>query len=317
MKQVLRRYLYAAAITLLAGTASHTSAQTPVRQHQPGIYRMQVGDIEVIALSDGTVPLAATEALTHIKPGEVQALLKRAYTTSPVEASVNAFLIKTGGKLILIDAGSAELYGPTLGFLPNSIREAGYQPEDIDAVLLTHIHTDHSGGLMMGDKMVFPNALVYASEPEVNYWMNANNAANAPERLKKFFREADAKVGPYLKAGKVRTFTYGKALFPGITPIATPGHTPGHTFYALESKNEKMLFWGDIMHVAEVQFVKPDVTIAFDVDPAAAAQQRKKAYADAARQGYWIAAAHISFPGIGHLRAAGKSYEWVPIIYKY
>lgn len=316
MKNTLKHFLSGICFLMMTGIIYAQTGKSTM-PHQAGFYRMQLGDVEITALSDGTIPLPVDQLLLYTRPGEVPSLLKRAYAPLPLETSVNAFLLKTGGKLILVDAGTAELLGPALGFLSNSIKAAGYRPEDIEAVLITHIHTDHTGGLVEGNKMVFPNAQIYISKPEVDFWMNEANSAKVEERHEKFFDEAAAKVGPYLKAGKVKTFEYGQPLFPGITPIATPGHTPGHTFYALESKGEKMMFWGDIMHVAEVQLVRPAVAIQFDINTKAAIAQRQKAYAEAARQGYWIAAAHVAFPGIGHLRAAGKSYEWVPVIYKY
>jgi len=282
---------------------------------QPGYYRMQVGEFEVTALADGTIPQDFSKLLTNARPGEIDQLLKLNYLTEPVENSVNAYLIKANNKLILVDAGTADAFGPSLGFLTKSLRNAGYKPEQIDAILITHIHPDHVGGLMEGDKMVFPNATVYISKPELNFWLTDSSRKNAPEGLKYYFQNAEQKVGPYLKAGKVTAFEYGSELFPGITPIASPGHTPGHTFYALESKGQKLVFWGDIMHVASVQLTDPSVTIQYDVDPKAAAFQRKKAFNDAAKYGYWVACDHVSFPGIGHLRADGLKYVWAPANY--
>lgn len=292
------------------------TAQEKVKElAQPSSYHMLLGDIEIIAVSDGSIPLELNKVLTNTKPGEIEKLTDQNFQTPVVEASVNAYLVKTGGKLILIDAGTAELYGPSLGHLPANLVKAGYQPEQITAVLITHIHTDHTGGLMDGDKMVFPNADIYVSKKEADYWLSEENYAKAPARLKKYFDEARLKMTPYVKAGKVKTFDYGAELFPGILPVASAGHTPGHTFYQVSDKGEKIMFWGDIMHAAAVQFDDPDVTIAFDVDPAAAAKARKKAYEDAAAKRYWIAADHLSFPGIGHIRKAGNGYTWFPIIY--
>jgi glyoxylase-like metal-dependent hydrolase (beta-lactamase superfamily II) len=97
--------------------------------------------------------------------------------------------------------------------------------------------------------------------------------------------------------------------------VATPGHTAGHTIYVVESKGEKLILWGDLMHVAAVQFPDPAVTIQYDMDSGMAAAQRKKVFADAAGKGYWVAGAHLSFPGIGHLRTAGSGYAFVPINY--
>ena len=133
--------------------------------------------------------------------------------------------------------------------------------------------------------------------------------------MKPYFEQALLKMNPYVKAGKVKTFEYGKELFPGILPIATPGHTPGHSFYQVSSKGESIVFWGDVMHSAAVQFAHEDVTIVYDVNPKEAALTRKKAFADAAKNKYWVASDHISFPGIGHITAEGTGYKWFPVNY--
>lgn len=93
------------------------------------------------------------------------------------------------------------------------------------------------------------------------------------------------------------------------------GHTPGHSFYAIESQGQKLLFCGDVIHAGAVQFADPGVTIDFDVDLSGAEAARRKVFDDAARSGYWIAAPHLSFPGIGHIRSVGKAYEWLPVNY--
>jgi len=122
-------------------------------------------------------------------------------------------------------------------------------------------------------------------------------------------------VQPFVDAGKVKTFSGATTLFDGISAIPAPGHTPGHTFYAIESRGEKLVFWGDLIHVAEVQMPDPGVTIVFDVDPKAAAATRKKAFADAVKGRYWVAGDHISFPGVGHLRRDDAVYRWIPMTY--
>lgn len=311
------------AISALATFAAAQTAETKLSKTQAGFYRMKLGDFEVTALSDGTLSLPVFDVLTNTKPGEVEKLLADAFVKAPLDASVNAFLIKPAGlrldKLILVDTGAGELYGPTVNKLVASIKAAGYEPQQITDILITHIHTDHTGGLMDGSKMVFPNAVIHLDKREVEFWLNPANLDKVEEGrkevFKKLFREAAAKVKPYVDAGKVKIFDGDTQLFPGIRSIAAPGHTPGHSFYAIESKGEKMVFWGDIMHVAEVQFPNPSITVTFDVDSKAAAAQRQKAFADAAKNGYWVAPAHVSFPGIGHLRADGTGYRWIPITY--
>ena len=313
-----RFFSMAGAVPFLIGTLLVNSFPTSAQETfftQAGYYHLKIGDYEVTALSDGTVPQDLHQLLKNAKPGEVDDLLKKDFQSNPVELSVNAYLVKNGDQLILVDAGTAGNFGPTLGHLTESLAHAGYKPEQINAVLVTHIHVDHIGGLMDGDKMMFPNATIYISKPEVNFWLGPESAAKAPESLKPYFAQAEASVGPYLKAGKVKTFTYGSELFPGIMPVATPGHTPGHTSYLLENKNQSLMFLGDIAHVAAVQFADPSVTIVYDVDQAAAALQRKKVFAEAAKHGCWIAGEHLSYPGIGHIRANGASYVFVPANY--
>lgn len=281
---------------------------------QVGVYRMKIGDFNVTALSDGTIPISLHNLLTNVKPGQVTHTLEHDVLKDPVETSVNAYLIEAGSRLILVDTGSGELYGPTLGYLPNSLHAAGVRPEQITDVLITHIHTDHSGGLMNYQALAFPNAAIHIAKREVEFWLNPQNIAKFPTR-KKLFAEARAKVAPYIKAGKVKTFSGDVQLFPGISTLAAYGHTAGHTVYVLESKGQKMQFWGDMMHAASLQFPDPDVTIVFDTDSRMAAATRKKYMVDAAKQGYWVAFDHVAFPGVGHIRTEGKGYRWIPINY--
>lgn len=313
----LRRTSLAAGLLLGSVLAWPAASQTApsTRLAQPGYYRMKVGDALVTALSDGTVPVDLHQLLAHATPAEMDQLLAQARVPNPVETSISGYLVELGPRLVLLDTGAGELYGPTAGHLLASLRAAGYQPAQITDVLLTHIHPDHVGGLMAGTTRTYPNATVHLSKAESDYWLSDVNQAKAPAAAKTYFGQARTKVKPYLTAGKLQPFTGNVEVLPGIRAVASPGHTPGHSFYALESKGQKLLFWGDAMHVAAVQFPKPEVTIDFDVDQPQAAATRKQAYADAAQQGYWVAVSHVSFPGIGHVRTNGNGYDWLPINY--
>lgn len=281
----------------------------------PGFYRLMLGDFEITALSDGTVTLPVDTLLTNITPDRLQQALAKSYLRSPVETSVNAYLINTGRKLVLIDTGAGKLFGPTLAKLQTSLRAAGYLPEQVDEIYITHMHGDHIGGLMIDGQVAFPNAIVRADKHDADLWLSQDNMTKAPAASKGSFQNAMQSLNPYVKAGKFKPFEGETELAPGIRAHASHGHTPGHTTYVVESKGQKMVFWGDLMHVAAVQFEDPAVTLKFDSDSKAAAEQRKLAYADAADNGYLVAAAHLSFPGIGRLRAAGNGYVWVPIEY--
>jgi glyoxylase-like metal-dependent hydrolase (beta-lactamase superfamily II) len=300
--------------SLLCASALHAAAPQ-IKGQAPGYYRMLLGNFEIVALSDGTVPLDMSKLLTNTTPVRVDELLKRSFLANPVETSVNAFLVNTGTKLVLIDTGSGNLFGPTLGNVVSNLKAAGYQPEQVDEVYITHMHPDHVGGLIAGDKIAFPNAIVRADQREADFWLGQANMDAAPEAAKGFFKGAMASLNPYVAAGKFKPFDGSGDLAPGIKAVSTYGHTRGHTMYVVESKGQKLALLGDLMHVAAVQFVNPAVTIQFDTDPKMAAVQRRKAYADGAKHGFWLAAAHLPFPGIGHIRADGQGYVYVPANY--
>jgi glyoxylase-like metal-dependent hydrolase (beta-lactamase superfamily II) len=280
---------------------------------QAGFWRLKVGGTEVIALSDGTLPLP-TEVLTG-SPEHVATLMRASWAKSPVDLSVNAFLIVGDDRLMLVDAGTGTLLGPTLDKLEASLGAAGYKPEQITDILVTHLHADHIGGLTADGKRVFPNAVAHVNRVEADYWLNEANKQAAAAYHQHTFDMAKAKFGPYLEAGKASLFDGETALFPGIRSLPAPGHTPGHSFYVLESGGEKLVFWGDIVHIGEVQFPDPNVSIRFDSDPKAAAARRKRVLAQAASEGTLIAGAHIAFPGAGRLAKAGSGYRWIPMPY--
>jgi glyoxylase-like metal-dependent hydrolase (beta-lactamase superfamily II) len=302
----------------VASLVSVASAAAPMAKIQaPGFYRMMLGDFEVTALSDGTVKLPVKDLLTNTTPAKVDAALKRAAIAYPVETSVNAYLINTGSKLVLIDTGAAGLFGPTLGNLLANLKASGYQPEQVDEVYITHMHPDHVGGLMSGGTMAFPNATLRIDKADVDFWLSEANMKAAPKESQGFFQGAMASVNPYAAAGKLKPIEGNQELVPGIRSQATHGHTAGHSVYVVESKGEKLVLWGDLMHVAAVQFDNPAVTIKFDSDSKPAAKERAKAYADAAKGGYLVGVSHISFPGLGRVRAnaGGKGYTWIPVNY--
>jgi glyoxylase-like metal-dependent hydrolase (beta-lactamase superfamily II) len=312
------QFLLGALALACAAWAPLAQAEAPmVKTQAPGYYRMMLGDFEVTALSDGTVKLPMLKLLAGAKPEVLAAALQKGYLKEMVETSVNGYLVNTGAKLVLIDTGAAGLFGPTLGNLVANLKASGYKPEQVDEIYITHMHPDHVGGLMADSALAFPNAVLRIAKADTDFWLSDANLQAAPEGNKGFFQGAMASVNPYVKAGKLKTFEGGTELVPGIRTLPTAGHTPGHTVYAIESKGEKLALWGDLMHVAAVQFADPKVTIAFDTNSPMALEAREKAFADAAAQGYVIGLSHVAFPGLGHLRAADdkQGYTWVPLNY--
>lgn len=309
--------------------ATPSLAAAPIVGTQaPGFYRMMLGKFEITVLSDGTHPFPVHKVLTQVvgdkgavpldqvAPGEADALLAESRLAVPVQGSINAFLINTGTKLILIDSGAGSLYGDCCGHLIDNLKSAGYSPDQVDEIYLTHLHADHVGGIAPNGKMAFSNAIVRVSRVDADYWLNDENEQAAPKLLNSMFEGDKASLKPYIAAGKFKPFEYGKELSPGITPIASPGHTPGHSFFMVESEGQKMLMWGDVVHVAAVQFPNPSVTLAYDSDAQMAENEREMIFSDAARNGYWIGAAHISFPGLGHVSASQGHFYWIPANYE-
>jgi len=280
----------------------------------PGFHRIMLGDFEVTAVSDGTVDLPMDKLLKEPADVTVKALARN-FQSVPTETSVNAYLINTGSKLILVDAGAGALFGPTLGKLAANIKAAGYQPEQIDEIYLTHLHPDHVGGLAANSQIVFPNAVVRADQRDTDFWLSQANQDKAPADSKGFFQGAVASLSPYAAAQHLKPFNGDTELAPGVRATASYGHTPGHTIYTVESKGKKLVLIGDLIHLGAVQFDHPEVTIGFDSDAKAAAAARAKVFQAVAKEGALVGASHLSFPGLGHLRSNGKGYQWVPVAY--
>lgn len=294
------------------------AAAPQVRTQAPGYYRVMVGDIEVTALLDGTHVFPIDSVMTNISPQKIALDLAREDLALPVQGSINAYLVNTGKKLILIDSGAGLLYGDCCGHLLANLRAAGYQPEQVDEVLLTHLHKDHVGGIVNDGKMAFPNAVLRFSQTEADYWLNPANKAKAPEFLSSFFDSAIASVAPYIAAGRFQPFGANSDLSDGIRSMPAPGHTPGHSAYFIDGgpgAKQSLILWGDMVHVAPIQLHDVGATVKYDSDAASAQASRRQLLQLAAGKQLLIGAAHIAFPGLGHVRADGDGYDWLPLNY--
>src|ERR1700686_3686803 len=324
MRSVLKRNSTRFAAVLLVALASLVTAPNAAlaaaAQHQaqvPGFYRMKVGDLEVTALFDGHAVfdphwLNGTKATMD---SVAEALHEDPHM---LDVSDEGFLVNTGTQLILVDAGAGSWWGGgALGRLVGSLRSAGYTPEEVDIVLLTHLHSDHVGGLTTQDgKRVFPNAEVYVAKAESGFWLSPEIAAKAPKDAQPFFRSAQAIAAPYIEAGKWHTFSGSEPIVDGMQIVPLHSHTPGLTGYEFSSKGQKILFWGDIVHAQRVQLQHPEVTTIFDTDQTAAAATRHQLLSRLAREGVLIATPHTSsFPPLGRLREEGNGYSWVPVVF--
>ena len=310
------RHLLSCVAVMFVCLAPSAYAEAPmVKTQVPGYYRMMVGQFEVTALFDGALQLDS-KRLINGKRKDIEKLLSRSFSpTDKVQLSVNAYLINTGKQLVLVDVGGGSAYGAALGKLLPNLKAAGYEPEQVDVIILTHMHGDHIAGLVDRDNdRVFPNATVYAEEAESQHWLSTASEAKAPASWKRIFATARTSAAPYHQHGKWKTFTIGSELAPGINTIPARGHTPGHTIVTVESHNQRLLIVGDLMHSHAVQFARPDVAFDFDVTSKQAIETRQAIFKVLARGKTLTAATHLPFPGIGRLRAeGGGKYSWVPV----
>lgn len=264
----------------------------------------KIGDVEVITVSDGRLDSTYGTFLGSAEEVERAGLSPDA----PVSLPVNAFLLRSNGKRVLVDAGSGSSMGPTLGKLPDNLRAIGMAPETIDFVLLTHIHPDHSNGLVDDEgRPNFPNAEIMVHADDLRFWVEREPDAADSEARQRVMKQARRAFAPY--RDRVRAISEGE-LLPGISAHPQPGHTFGHTGWLVSSGGEALLIWGDIVHVPAVQFARPDALLSVDLDPQAARRSRLRVLEWVATGRIRVAGAHLGFPGIGHVLRDGSGYRF-------
>jgi glyoxylase-like metal-dependent hydrolase (beta-lactamase superfamily II) len=286
----------------------------PTRQ-VPGVYHRRLGPLLVTALSDGYVDPPA-DAARGVTPEEAEALMVAGTGRPGTRISVNAFAIRGGGRTILVDAGSGTTMGPSCGRLPENLHAAGISEAEVDAVLLTHVHPDHSNGLTTDEGVaLFPRADIHVHAAEMAHWFDDAAMAAATERSRtRYFQSARFRLAPY--RDRIRTFAEGLVL-PGITAVPCPGHTPGHSAFRLSAPDESMMIWGDTVHVPELQVPRPDVTMLYDADPPMAAASRRAIFELVVRDGLVVGGMHLHFPGFARMARSGGEYRVLPEPWSY
>ena len=281
------------------------------------IYHRQIGDITVTVISDGFL-MGGLDVLSNIAEDQAQRMISDAFGPNQGrKTSVNTFLIHTGGKLALVDTGCGTYLAETGGKLMQNLELAGVKPADIDTVLLTHMHPDHSAGLSNREtwEPYFPNAELVFHENELKHWEDDAAMAKGTDREKKLFFEATREqVAPYKK--QMRMYKDREEVLPGVVAMAAHGHTPGHTMYNVQSGNEQLLIWGDIMHVPDIQGPRPDVSVVMDSDMIQAAATRQRVCDMAAADRMLVAGMHLHFPACSHIVRDGSGFRVVPEIWQ-
>ncbi|UGQ44546.1 MBL fold metallo-hydrolase [Massilia endophytica] len=286
-------------------------AVAPAQGVPPALFRFMLGATEVTVLNDGSMPLTP-EDMRNVTPAAMQEALARQFLSSPVETSHNAFLINTGARLVLIDAGGGDLV-PTLGRLAGNLRAAGYTPEQVDAIYITHMHGDHIGGLTEQERRLYPNATVFINKREADHWLDPTEETRAVPARRELYRVARTRLAPYQAAKRMQTFDGETELEPGLRAISGRGHTPGHTAYVLSAGGQQLILIGDQVHMGAVQFPHPQATVRYDYVPDASTAERRRSLDAAADRCALVAGAHLPFPGVGHVRREGSGYAFVPL----
>ncbi|MFM1816961.1 MAG: hypothetical protein RLZ98_3656 [Pseudomonadota bacterium] len=269
--------------------------------------RAVVADTEVISLYDGHFK-SSRDRITDPEGATVDALLAAA-PNDPFTLSNNVFLLRRQGINTLVDTGAGNTMGDTMGKLPEALALAGLRTNDIHHILLTHLHKDHFGGLVdAAGGAVFSNAELVIHEDEAAFWLDRPADAFSP-RARRFVEITNEAVAPY--RSRLRLVSDGEVL-PGISARLAPGHTPGHTAWILSAPRRQAVFWGDLVHVGALHLPRPQTVMVYDLDPAEAAETRKRFLAWAAEDGVLVASSHLDAPGLGTLAIAGAGYAFTP-----
>lgn len=265
------------------------------------------GQYDVILLRDGVFE-APADVLIHTDGSVARQRAIDAWGKPTLQVDVNCFALRGADGIILVDAGTGTSWGPQYGHARSALHEAGITPDQIQRILITHIHGDHALGLLDGDTPYFPHADVFVPESDFAFFTDPAARQATPEARRGGFKVAEQLQCVY--GSRVRPIPEGP-VFPSIEARLLPGHTPGHTGYLVRGEDNALLIWGDTLHLQDLQPGDPKIGLVFDVDPEMAAQTRQATLEDAAREGWIVAGGHIS--GFGRVQRVSEGYQILPV----
>ena len=282
----------------------------------PETHRFKVGAFEVVVIKDGARVSENPGQIfgTNQKPEDVTALLEKNFL--PTASLVNSFaptLVNTGSEVVLFDTGLGEgARKDGMGRLIEGLAAAGYAPEDISIVVITHMHGDHIGGLMERGAPAFPKARYVIGQAEYDFWKDGARIGTPAENGHKLV------LSNVVPLAERATFVGDDAgVTGGITSMLAAGHSPGHMIYLIESEGRKLVLTADTANHFVLSLQQPDWEVRFDMDKAAAAQSRRKVFDMIATDRLPFIGYHMPFPAVGFVETAGEGYRFVPASYQF
>jgi glyoxylase-like metal-dependent hydrolase (beta-lactamase superfamily II) len=285
----------------------------------PSRYALNIGDIEVMVVSDGVLPLPAFTMATNAGPADLAGWLGQMFLEPNFDWPLNVMVARSGKQTVLIDAGLGAQFPdfPRAGQLPVRLEGAGIDLAEVTDIVLTHMHMDHVGGLLIEDvkASLRPDVRIHVARAEVDFWEAPDFSHTVmPSAVPPVLRStATAFLNAY--RGKLKIFEEHCEVAPGIVARRTGGHTPGHSVVEVNSDGQRLIFAGDA--VFPVGFEHPEWQNGFEHDPEGAERVRLGLFRDLAENGGLLVATHLPFPSLGRVSVEGEVFRWVPIMWDY